>query len=85
VLDLLGRDPLLRRPALAELGARRDAVRFGTVTVIELAVRGATDEPVAAHADTALCTALTGTRTAVDRRPPLRCAGRPATPTVTAW
>jgi hypothetical protein len=59
VVDLLGRNPLLRRQALAELGTRRDAARFGTVTVIELAVRGATDEPVATHADTALRAALT--------------------------
>jgi hypothetical protein len=59
LLDLVGANPLLRRHALAEVAARPDAGRFGTVTAVELAAGGLTDGPVAAHADTALRTALT--------------------------
>src|SRR4051812_25654139 len=36
VLDLVGREPLLRRRALAELAPTLDADRFATVTVVEL-------------------------------------------------
>ena len=55
ILDLLGRNPALRRQALADLAG----ALFEPVTVVEFAVRGATGEPAAAHAATALRAALT--------------------------
>ena len=55
VLDLLDRNPVLRRQALAELGA----AAFEPLTAVELAVLGAADEPAAAHAATALRAAIT--------------------------
>ena len=53
-----GRNPVLRRQALADLAASL----FEPVTVVEFAVRGATAEPTAAHATTALRAALPGGR-----------------------
>jgi hypothetical protein len=54
LLDLVSPAPLLRRRALAELGAAAS----GPVTVVELAAVRVTDGPVAAHADVALRAAL---------------------------
>jgi hypothetical protein len=55
VLDLLGRNPVLRRQALTELGA----AAFEPLTAVEVAVPGAADEPVVARAATALRAAIT--------------------------
>jgi sugar diacid utilization regulator len=58
VLDLVGREPLLRRRALAELAPTLDADRFLRVTAVELGTRDAAEGPVGPHARTALRDAL---------------------------
>jgi hypothetical protein len=67
LVDLVGREPLLRRRALEELAS--DADRFVAVTAVELGTRGATGGAAAAHARTALHDALR-------MRPPGGCSGQ---------
>ena len=65
VVDLVGREPLLRRRALEELAP--DAARFVAVTAVDVGTRGA--PAVTAHARTALHDALR-------MRPPTGCTGQ---------
>jgi len=67
VVDLVGREPLLRRRALEELAS--DADRFVVVTAVDLGTRGAPQGAGAAHARTALHDALR-------MRPPAGCSGQ---------
>ena len=59
IVDLVGREPLLRRRALAELAG---IAGFASVRAVELSAQGAADATVAANIDTALRSALGGVR-----------------------
>ncbi|MEV7132165.1 helix-turn-helix domain-containing protein [Arthrobacter sp. NPDC093128] len=59
VLDLVGREAVLRRRALAELAASHALGHFENVTAVEFWVRGTWDSATASHADAALRAVLT--------------------------
>jgi GAF domain-containing protein len=58
VLDLLGAEPLLRRRALADLGAGGAAPDWPSVTVVEVGIRDLVEGTSAGHVETALRQAL---------------------------
>lgn len=58
LLDLVGREPTLRRRALTEISAVSDTAEFTHITAVEVGVVGLVDAVTQSHAETALRSVL---------------------------